>query len=407
MHYEIKKITGIDCIFAPMEDSGSITIEILVKAWSIYETKETNGLSHFLEHMFFKWWKKYPHKKDVSTTLDIIGADYNAFTGDESAGYYVKSAPEFREIWVDVLSDMLLEATFAEDEIEKERGVILEEIKRKNDIPDAKLYVDWARKYYWDNSHWRSTLGTEENILSFSQKDFFQHKNNLYTKDNLLIVIAGKIIDQKNIEDMIETLFWKLPEKAKISDITYTNKHPLGKHDIIQKWIEQANIFFGAPGANITDSVRYQYSLLANIIGGTSSSRLYEEIRENRWLAYSIYAWHYPENDHGYFYIRAWLTKERYHEWVEAIQEILLDIARWNIQEEEFKKAQNNIIGSLQMGLETSDEVATFLWSQYLFKKEIETIEEKIITYKKLSLEEIKKAASVVHPDNFYGCIML
>ena len=407
MQYEIKNIAGIDCIFAPMQDSSSITIEILLKAWSIYETKETNGLSHFLEHMFFKWWKKYPTKKDVSTALDIIGADYNAFTGSESAGYYVKSAPEFRQTGIDVLADMLLEATFEKDEIEKERGVIVEEIKRKNDIPEAKLYVDWSRNYYGDNSYWRSILGPEENILSFTQEQLFQHKNDLYTKDNMVIVITGQILEQDELESTVEKFFWKLPEKAKKYDIMYTNTHPLGKQDIIQKGIEQANIFFGAPGAKDTDMIRYQYSLLANILGGTSSSRLYEEIRENRWLAYGIYAWHYPESDHGYFYISAWLTKERYQEWTNAIQEILVDIAKWNIQEGEFSKAQNNIIGSLQMGLETSNEVATFLGNQYLFKRKIETIEEKINIYKNLSLEEIKNVAPIVHPDNFYGCIML
>lgn len=407
MQYEIKNIADIDCIFAPMQDSSSITIEILLKAWSIYETKETNGLSHFLEHMFFKWWKKYPTKKDVSTALDIIGADYNAFTGNESAGYYVKSAPEFRQTGIDVLADMLLDATFAKDEIEKERSIIIEEIKRKNDIPEAKLYVDWARNYFGDSSYWRSILGPEENILSFTQEQFFQHKNNLYTKDNMVIVVAGKILDQVALENAIENLFEKLPEKAKKYDIVYTNSHPLGKQDIIQKWIEQANIFFGAPGAKDADLLRYHYSLLANIVGGTSSSRLYEEIRENRWLAYGIYAWHYPETDYGCFFISAWLTKEKYQEWIGATQEILLDIARWNIQEDEFKKAQNNIIGSLQMGLETSNEVAAFLGNQHLFKGKIETIEEKISIYKSLSLEEIKNVAAIVHPDNFYGCIML
>lgn len=407
MHYTIKNIAGVECIFAPMQDSSSITIEVLVKAGSVYENPKTIWLSHFLEHMFFKGGKKYPTKQAVSATLDEIGADYNAFTAKDLAGYFVKSAPDFRETGVDVLADMLVEATFAKEEIDKERTIILEEIKRKNDIPPNRIYVDWTRNYYGDTPHGWPVLWPEEHITSFTQEDFFEHKKNLYTKDNLVVVVAGKIVDQQALEESIRTLFAWLPEKATINPIAYADTHPLGKEDIIEKDIEQANIMFGAPWVGGDDENRYKYDLLANILGGTCSSRLYQEIRENRWLAYSVYAGHAAMQNHGYFVVRAWLTKEKYQEWVDAMKDVLRDIASWNITEQEFIKAKNNIIGSLQMWLETSDEIASFLGRQHLIYKRIKTIDDHINAFKAITLEEIKQVAPIVHPDNFYGCIML
>lgn len=148
MHYELKKIAGIDVLLAPMQDSTSTTVEILVKAGSVYETKETNGLSHFLEHMFFKGGKKYTSPKVVVETIDELGGEFNAFTGNDYAGYYVKSAPEHIYTALDVLGDMMVHSSFPKDELEKEKGVVIQEIKMYDDRPDAKVMEHWDRNYF-------------------------------------------------------------------------------------------------------------------------------------------------------------------------------------------------------------------------------------------------------------------
>lgn len=196
MKYEIIKIAGIDCIFAPNSDANSVTIEILSKAGSIYETRETNGISHFLEHMFFKGGKKYPTPKSVAAAVDAFGGEFNAYTGDEYAGYYVKAAPQFLTQAIDVLGDMMINPQFPHDEMEREKGVVIQEIKMYEDNPQRLVFDKWQEYFYGDNSYGWSTLGPEANIKAFTQDMLFTHKDALYTKDNIVITVAGNIVDR-------------------------------------------------------------------------------------------------------------------------------------------------------------------------------------------------------------------
>ena len=152
MNYSIEKIAGIDCIFAPMTDGNATTIEIMCKAGSIYETKENNGVSHFLEHLFFKGGKKYPTPKSVVETIDRFGGEVNAYTGDEYAGYYVKCAPEFIYEALDVLWDMMIHAAFPKEELEREKDVIIQELKMHEDNPMSLMMKKRQERYYGDNS---------------------------------------------------------------------------------------------------------------------------------------------------------------------------------------------------------------------------------------------------------------
>lgn len=406
MKYTIKNIAGIDCIFVPMMDSSSVTVEVFAKAGSLYEEQKNNWLSHFLEHMFFKWGKRYPTPIDVVRASDEIGAYMNAATATEYACYFVKTSPERTEKSLDILSDMMLNATFPVEEIDKERFVILEEMKRKHDMPTAALAKIWKRNYYWDNPYWWDILGTKENLLWFMQDDFLTHKEKLYTKNNICIVVAGNITDQNTVEAQIAQQFWQLPSNTNSTAAQYVSNHPLGKTDTIERWLEQSHIVFGAPWVSELDKKIYQYALLGNIIWWMRSSRLYQEIREKRWLAYDIYCTHRGEKEHWRFIIGAWLAKEKSEEWIKVIKDILYDFSQGNIDESEFEKAKKNRVGSLQLALETSDEVAEFFGIQHLVNWKIDTIEDEVAGFNKVTLEEIKAIASVVHPDNFYGCIM-
>ena len=158
MKYEIKNIAGIDCIFAPMEDSHSITIKIYCKAGSYYEDEKHNGISHFLEHMFFKGGKKYQTPKEVSLAIDKIGGDFNAFTSEEKVAYYVKCAPNYREVAFDVLSDMMVFARFDPEEMEKEKGVVIQELKMYEDEPRDVLEQKRGEWYYGKNNYGRPVI---------------------------------------------------------------------------------------------------------------------------------------------------------------------------------------------------------------------------------------------------------
>jgi predicted Zn-dependent peptidase len=266
MKHFIKKIADIDCIFAPIEETNSTTIEIMCKAWSIYETRHTNWISHFLEHLFFKGGKKYQTPKEVAEAVDRFWGEFNAYTGEEYAGYYVKCAPEFTNKAIDVLGDMLLNARFPKEELEREKGVVIQELKMYEDNPMALVNQKRQQRYFWDNNYGRPTIWTIENIQNFNQDMLFQHKENLYTKDNLIVVIAGKINNQSELEDQIATLFGWLPSTKKYIKADFPNHLPKEQSHFFEKRTEQNHLIISAPGFRGDDKTRYAASVLNNYL---------------------------------------------------------------------------------------------------------------------------------------------
>ncbi len=402
MIYKIKRIQGIDCIFTPITDSNSTTIEIMCKAGSQYESKKTNGISHFLEHLFFKGGKKYPTPKSVAEAVDKFWWEFNAYTGDEYAGYYVKCAPEFIHKAIDVLWDMMISAQFPVDELEREKWVVIQELKMYEDNPMALVVQKRQEWYFGNNNYWRPTIGTIENILSFTQEDLFIHKNNLYTKDNLIIIISGKIENEENIEDQIANIFCTLPEKKNHEKTWFTNYKPEKKSDFFNKKTEQNHLILSAPWFTWNDETRFAANVLATILWGNMSSRLFQNIREKEWLCYYISASHLSGQDDGNFLIRAGIDKERFNFWVEKIYQEIEDISLGNFSEEEFNNTLGYTIGQLQMGIESSDEMASFLGAQYLLYNKIETLEEILQKYKSLTIDDIKSIANKLHKENLF-----
>ncbi len=402
MKYEVNKIWWVECIFAPMEDANSVTVEILAKAGSVYETRETNWISHFLEHLFFKWWKKYKNPKDVAEAVDTFGWEFNAFTSDDYAGYYVKSAPEFIEKSIDVLWDMMTNAIFPEEEMQREKWVVIQEIMMYEDNPAALVMDKWKEFYFGDNSYGRATLWPKENVEKFTREDLIKHKEWLYTKDNLVIIIAGKIEDEEKISKQLELIFSKLPENKKIEQPKFQDILPERKEDFYKKWTEQNHVVISAKWFDWNDDKRYAANVFASILGGNMSSRLFQNIREKQWLCYYIMAKHYTSPDSWVFMIRAGLEKWRFEFWVEKIYEELDKISKWDITPEEFKKAIWYNIGQIQMGIESSDEMANFVWSQYLLYGKIQTLDEILEIYKNLKIEDIVAIAEKLKEENLY-----
>ncbi len=402
MIYRIENISGIDVVFAPMEEANSITIEIMCKAGSIYETREKNGLSHFLEHLFFKGGKKYPTPKAVAEALDRFGGESNAYTGDEYVGYYVKCAPEFIDKAIDVLADMMNHAKFNVEELEREKGVVIQEIKMYEDNPMIMTMEKRQTYYFGDNSFGRPIIGTEENVNSFTQEMLFEHKANLYTKDNLIIVIAGKIKDKKTIVNQLEQEFSSLPAKKKIKKPAFTGYLPKEHTGFYEQKNEQTHLVISAPGFKGDNETKYAANVLATILGGNMSSRLFQNIREKQGLCYYIKASHMVQEDTGTFIIRAGIDKKRFDFGVEKIYEEIERIANGDITQEEFDNAIGYNEGQIQMGIESSDEMASFLGNQYLIYKKIDTLEDVLKKYKKLKLEDIQTIAKKLSKENLY-----
>ncbi len=401
MKYEIKNIAWINCIFVSM-DTTSTTIQIWVKASSVYETRKENGISHFLEHMFFKWWKKYKTAQEVTETIDNIWWEFNAFTWREGTGYYVKVAPDYIDLAVDLLSDMLVNPTFDPNEIEKEKWVIVQELKMNQDNPHKVLITKFLEFYHGDNPYGWPVIGTEENILSFTQKDLFNYKNSLYTKDNLVIAIAWKIDNQRKIEKLIEEKFDNLPEKKIKQKAEYLGIQTKEKQWFFEKKVEQSHIILWIPWVNIFDDRKYDLSLLATILWWNMSSVLFQELREKLGLCYYIWASSYTNDEDGLFMIRAGLDKKNFKKWVEKINEVLDEIVDWNITQEQLEKAKGYLIWKTEIWIETSDEMVNYVLDQYLSKKEIVNLEEFVEKIKEISLQDVKQVAKLLEKENRY-----
>lgn len=402
MNYTIEKIAWIDCLFAPMEEANSVTIEIMCKAGSIYEDKKNNGISHFLEHLFFKWGKKYPTPKAVAEAVDKFGGEFNAYTGDEYAGYYVKCAPKFTDKAIDVLADMMNNATFNTEELEREKWVVIQELKMYEDNPIAMAMQKRQWYYFGDNSFGRPIIGTEENIQSFNQEMLFKHKTDLYSKDNLIITIAGKIENKETIINQLEVEFKNIPETKRIQKSKYTETLPKEHKAFYEQKNEQAHLVISAPGFDGNDQKKYAANVLATILWGNMSSRLFQNIREKQGLCYYIKANHMVQEDTGVFLIRAGIDKKRFDFWVEKIYEEIQKIADWDITQEEFDNAIWYNEGQIQMGIESSDQMASFVGNQYLIYKKIETLENILQKYKKLTLADIKEIAKKLKKEQLY-----
>lgn len=402
MKYTLENIAGVDCIFAPMEDANSVTIEIMCKAWSIYENKKNNGISHFLEHLFFKWGKNYPTPMDVAVALDKIGGEFNAYTWDEHAGYYVKCAPEFFAQALDVLGDMMIHPAFPKDELEREKWVVIQELKMYEDNPMAMAMEKRQRYFYGDTSYGRSTIGTQENILSFTQEMLFEHKADLYSKDNMVITIAGKFVNIDTMKAQLTKLFEALPEKKRINKPEFLHALPTEKIDFYDKKTEQNHLVISAMGFDGNDERRYAASVLATILGWNMSSRLFQNIREKEGLCYYIKAMHMSEFEHGVFIIRAWMDKARFDFGIERIFQEIEKIANGDFTEEEFKNALGYTEGQIQMGIEGSDEMASFLGTQKLIYNKVDTLDEILAKYKKLTRKDVQDVASTLKKENLY-----
>jgi predicted Zn-dependent peptidase len=401
MKFEVKKISDIDCVFAPM-DVNSTTIEIWVRAGSTYETKKENWISHFIEHMFFKWWEKYKTAKDVTEAIDNVGWEFNAYTWREHTWYYVKVAPEYIDLAIDVLSDMLVNANFDKNEIEKEKQVIIQELKMNQDNPHKVLINNFFKFYYWDNAYGQSVIWTEKNILSFTQQDLFNYKNSLYTKDNLVIAIAWKIEDQKRLEKLIEKSFKDLPSKKTKSKQKFLGIQAKEKIWYFNKNLEQNHLIIWIPGFSIFDERRYFISILATILWGNMSSILFQELREKLGLCYYISSAHYSSEEDGLFMIRAGLDKQNFQKWVDKINDILDEIVSGNISQEQLDKAKSYLLWKIKMGIETSDEMTNYILGDYLSLWKVETIDDYVKKINEISLDDIKQVVKFLSKENRY-----
>ncbi len=356
--------SGLPVITAPTDGTAAVTVLVFAGAGSRYETQKERGISHFLEHMFFKGGKKFRTAADVSTAIDSVGGDFNAFTGKEYAGYYVKVAVQHAELACDVLSDMLIHAQFPQHEIEKERGVIMEEYRMYQDTPMYQAGWDFETLLYGDQPLGWDTIGTEEVIMSVQHEDFIRHREELYTPDNLVLTFAGNIDEARAVT--LANQYFHVAKGKKSRQWPTLQPMPQKRVTLTSKQTEQAHLVLGVEGVSSLHEDHFAQKLLSIILGGSMSSRMFLNIREKKGLCYYISTSTDNYLDTGILSTRAGVDQSRLHEAITSIKTEYESITREGITDAELRKAKDFLKGKITLSMEDSEERAHFFGKQQL-----------------------------------------
>jgi len=384
---------GMRLILVPKADSFTTTVAVSVEAGSKYETKDINGLSHFLEHMCFKGTKKRPRAIDISSELDGMGASYNAFTAQEMTSYYVKVRNESLNKVLDVIADMYLNPVFDESEIEKERGVIIEEINMYEDTPQRRVQEFFMQLVYGDQPAGWDIAGRKEVIRKLTRGDFIKYREAHYVGRATTVVVAGGFKGE-NIDDRIEKYFSSISRGEKSPKAAVREEQAKPAELIKHKDSDQTHLVLGFRAFDAFDERRFALDVLADILGGGMSSRLFQKIREELGAAYYVRAGTDFYSDHGLISMSAGVDHKKMEAVIGAALEEFARFRNEEVGEEELGRAKEHLVGQLFLSLETSDELGFYYALQEIQKLPIMTPEELAVKIKAVTPGEIKGVAN-------------
>ncbi|MDO8240386.1 MAG: pitrilysin family protein [Candidatus Moranbacteria bacterium] len=383
---------GLRIITAPMKDTNTATVVVMVGVGSRYETEKEAGLSHFIEHMFFKGTKKRPNTLAISEELDSIGGEFNAFTSKDHTGYYAKTDAKHLETALDVVSDMYLNSKIEAEEIEREKGTIIQELNMYEDNPMRTVGDLFENMLYPKSFLGRDIIGYKKTINAFKRKDFLQYMGRFYVANDTVVCVSGKF-DEKRIMSLVKKYFLTMPtgKKPQFKNVTEDQKKPEVK--IKFKKTDQSHLILGNRAYHENHKDRFVASLLSIILGGNMSSRLFIEVRERRGLAYYIKTGGDSYEDCGYLATQAGVEHKNLEEAVRVILQEYKKIATEKVSEKELQRAKNYIKGKSVMGLESSDEVAMFFIDQEIKRNKVMTIKEIFAKIDKVTTSDILRVA--------------
>ena len=386
---------GLRFLIVPIPGAKSATVLTLVKAGTRYETPENNGISHFLEHMVFKGTEEYPTAMDIAVAIDSIGGSFNAFTGKEYTGFYVKTAAQHLDLSMNIVSQLVFNPILPAKELEIERGVILEEIKMYEDEPQIKVDQVFEEVMFLPSTLGWDTLGKPEIIRSITQDTFRDYLDYLYTPDRMMVVVAGGV-NETNIPvvtDQLATYFGHEKSKVRFDEITFNFKQSKSQCKVVGKDTEQCHLIFGFRTFGRGNKDRYALSVLNTILGGGMSSRLFTEIREKRGLAYYVGCDADIYKESGFLAMRAGTSPQTAQRVIDLAKVEFDRIKQKSVSAKELRKAKEYIKGHLLLGLENTYEVAAFYAEDVLMEQKFRTVEEVVAGIEAVTAEDVKRLA--------------
>lgn len=404
MSIRIEKLkNGIPVLMDKIEGINSVTFGIFVKTGAKNELSGEEGVSHLLEHMMFKGTKT-KSAKDISEIIDNEGGIINAYTGKENTVYYVQMLSNRLKEGIEVLTDMFLNSTFSEENLEKEKNVVIEEIRMYDDIPEEIVH-DRNTALVIDGVQGNIVLGSEKSIREMTREKLVKYFKEQYRPENIVISIAGNF----SYEDISEILNNGLGTIENISpEREYNGTMEIRSiENKITKDTNQIHLCFNTKGCSLTSDIRYEVAIISNTLAGNMSSRLFQKIREDRGLAYSVFSYTSSFEEGGLFTVYAGTTKKDYKEVLEIIENEFEDIKENGITEYELQKSKNQFLSAVTFGLESSKGRMNRMANSYLLYKEIKSLDEILDQIEKITVEDIKKAAQEMFDKKYYSKTIL
>ncbi|HEY3550315.1 MAG TPA: pitrilysin family protein [Gaiellaceae bacterium] len=382
---------GLRVLTADLPHAQSVSVIVMLAAGSRYETAESGGIAHFSEHMFFKGTDRRPSAREIAGAIDAIGGEFNAFTGKETTTYYVKCAAEHRDVALDVLVDMLRNSRFPDDEIEREKGVIIEEMNMYFDTPRDFIGGVYEQLLWGDQPLGRDIIGTKETIRDATRDTFMGYLDRWYKPSRTVVGVAGRIGD--GLLERIQELLGDL-ENEDTGEPEPTTPHANGRVNVFTKQSEQAHVSLGVHSLPLDHPDRYAIQLLATALGGGMSSRLFSEVRERRGLAYYVYGLNHSYTDAGTLYAQAGVDIARIDDAVSTIAAELRKIAAEPLPAEELEKARNFAKGRFVLQLESPQGLMMFGLRKEVLERKLPDPEEVLRGVDAVTSEDVARVAT-------------
>lgn len=393
-----KKVTlknGLRIIAVPQKTTQTLTVLVLVGTGSKYEKKEVNGISHFLEHMYFKGTKKRPTYLEVAETLDKIGGIYNAFTGEDYTGYFAKVEAHHLDLALDWVSDIFLNSKLPPSEIKREKGVIIEEINMRQDHPSTHVQSLWTQLLYGDQPAGWDIAGTKESVMSINRQKLLDYMKTQYVAQNTVVCVAGKIKTSQLI-NKIKKYFSKIGLFKPLEKPKVIEKQEKPGCLLFEKKTDQTHFCLGARAFNLFHPQKYVQEILALILGGMMSSRLFIKVREKMGIAYYINTSVSANPDTGFLVTQAGIDNKKVELGIRAILKEYKKISREKVSKADLKKAKDCLKGKTTIMLESSDAKAFFYAGQELLERTILTPKEIFERIDKITPDDILKTAKAI-----------
>lgn len=395
MHERKTLKNGMSVYLVPFEGTEAVTVLILTHVGSRFEPEAIQGASHYIEHLMFKGTERRPTTLDISRELDAVGAEFNAYTGKNVTGYYVKADGTHLGLAIDLLHDMIFHSKYDQTEIDRERGVILEELKMYEDNPMAHTDELIDNALYEGSTLGRDIIGTRETLKNMTREDLVNFRDQNYIPKNMTIAISGKI--DRTVMQQLEDTFGLVEDKQQ-EQATY---EPFAGHSsqkepsvaLQTKDTEQVQIAIGLPAYGVNDPKIRAANVMAKILGGTMSSRLFISVRERQGLAYFVRCWIDAFEETGSLIIRAGLDKSRLELASKTIMEEVRKMAKEGVTQEELHDAKNHIQGKLLLKMEDSSSRAGWFATQELLNDEVKTTEQYMKEIQAVTQEDVQEVA--------------